>query len=229
MKKKLTYILLLVIVIAGLLFWHQRQVSAPGAVNQTKKQQAQNGFNKSAQSLADPASIWVIVNKKRPLNPIDYTPANLTSVGNGQVMAKEAADAFTSLLSDGKAAGYSLLAESGYRSYNTQVSVYNNEVRTFGQAKADTESAKPGYSEHQTGWAVDIAAPGCNEDCFGTLKSSAWVSANAYKYGFVLRYPADKSDITGYRNEPWHLRYVGKELAEQIHSSGQTLEEFFSL
>ena len=187
-------------------------------------------FDKTKYSLTDPASLWVVVNKQRPLSPQDYAPTDLSAIGNGQLMRAEAAQAFLSLQTAAKSAGYSLVAESGYRSYSTQVSVYNSEVKTYGQAKADSESARPGYSEHQTGWAVDIGTPGCFEDCFGTKPDSKWLLANAYTYGFVLRYPSDKSDITGYRNEPWHFRYVGTDLAAEMHTQNiETLEEFFGL
>lgn len=188
------------------------------------------GFNKKQYSLDDPASLWVVVNKQRPLNPKTYAPSDLTDIGNGQRMRLAAANQLKLLFSAAKAAGYTLVAESGYRSYGTQVSVYNSEVRAFGQAKADSESARPGYSEHQTGWAVDIGSPGCYEDCFGTKPASKWLLTVAYKYGFIRRYPPDKTDITGYREEPWHFRYIGVDLATELHKQNvETLEEFFGL
>ena len=188
------------------------------------------GFNKEQYSLTDPTSLWVIANKQRPLNPKTYVPTDLTPIGNGQRLRLAAANQLKLLFSQAKTAGYTLIAESGYRSYTTQVSVYNREVSSFGQAKADSESARPGFSEHQTGWAVDIGSPGCYEDCFGTKVASKWLLANAYTYGFILRYPVDKSAITGYRNEPWHFRYVGVDLATELHKQNtQTLEEFFNL
>jgi D-alanyl-D-alanine carboxypeptidase len=186
-------------------------------------------FNKTQYSLDDPASIWVVVDKQRPLNPKSYTPNDLTGIGSGQYLRSAAASAYQALVNDAKTAGFTLVSESGYRSYDTQVSVYGNEVKNFGQATADTESARPGYSEHQTGWAVDIAAPGCIEDCFGGTAAYKWVLANAATYGFAQRYPADKSAITGYRHEPWHFRYVGPELANELSKTNQTLEEFFGL
>lgn len=187
-------------------------------------------FNKHQYSLSDPDSLWVVVNKQRPLNPKTYAPSDLTSVGNGQTMRAQAADKLLQLFAGAKTVGYTLVAESGYRSYSYQAQVYASEVAGFGQAKADSESARPGYSEHQTGWAVDIGAPGCYEDCFGTKPASQWLLANAYRYGFILRYPADKADITGYRNEPWHFRYVGIALASEMHKEHvTTLEEFFGL
>jgi len=125
----------------------------------------------------------------------------------------------------------SIGALSGYRSYSTQVTVYNNEVANYGQAVADSESAKPGTSEHQTGLAVDVGGGGCGiEDCFGTTAEGKWLAANAYNYGFIVRYTAAKQSITGYRAEPWHIRYIGSELSQEMHKENiTTLEEFFSL
>ncbi|MEO8785122.1 MAG: M15 family metallopeptidase, partial [Candidatus Saccharimonadales bacterium] len=127
--------------------------------------------------------------------------------------------------------GYTVTAASGYRSYNTQVSVYASEVNNYGQAVADSESARPGYSEHQTGWAVDLASGGCSiTDCFGSTAGGRWVTDNAYKYGFILRYSAADTTITGYRAESWHFRYVGPSLSEQMHNQGvSTLEQFFGI
>ena len=116
-------------------------------------------------------------------------------------------------------------------SCNTQDSVYKKEVATYGQAKADTQSAKPGYSEHQTGLAIDVGGGGCGiEDCFGETAEGKWLASNAYSYGFIIRYQAGKESITGYRAEPWHIRYVGTELSVEMNNTGiQTLEEFFNI
>ena len=239
MRKHASVIILVAILLLGVyLIGHPAHSSAPKptktnqpvVVKQIPKAIEPPAFDKTKYSLTDPASVWVVVNKQRPLNPIDYAPTDLTAVGNGQYMRAEAATALTKLFADGKTAGFSLVAQSAYRSYATQVNTYNSEVKAYGQAQADTESARPGHSEHQTGWAVDIGAPGCYLDCFGTKPDSKWVLDNAYKYGFILRYPSDKSDITGYRNEPWHFRYVGVALATEMHNQKvETLEEFFGL
>ena len=236
----LLIIVLIIISVLILLFLLDKKVGAPQNNTNTTSSNTQKQtnkattkkeivFDKSKYSIDNPISIWVVVDKKRPLVPMTYAPTDLISVGNGQVMRNESASAFAQMIADAKKVGYTLLAESGYRSYSTQVSVYGNEVKNFGQITADTESARPGYSEHQTGWAIDIASPGCAEDCFGKTMASKWLLANAYKYGFFERYPANKTNITGYRNEPWHFRYVGKELALEIQKTGQTLEEFFGL
>lgn len=233
-SKLLALICLVVITLAGVRVWqHSRRAGtlSGNAAKPSKAQQSnQSTFNKNKYSVDRPDSLWVVVNKKRPLYPLQYAPGDLMPVGNGQQLRAEAAGAFNRLTNDAKTAGYNLIAESGYRSYRTQVAVYNREVQTFGRATADTQSARPGYSEHQTGWAIDIGSAGCYEDCFGKTAAAGWLKDNAYLYGFLLRYPADKSPVTGYRNEPWHFRYVGKELSAEIHSRAiTTLEEFFSL
>ena len=114
-----------------------------------------------------------------------------------------------------------------------QVSVYNNEVKTYGQATADKQSARPGYSEHQTGLAVDLepASRQCEvQDCFASTIEGKWLAVNAYLHGFIMRYPPGKEAVTGYKQESWHFRYIGKELAAEMKQQNiTTLEEFFGL
>ena len=128
--------------------------------------------------------------------------------------------------------GIFLRLSSGFRYYGSQSAIYAREVKTYGQVQADRQSARPGHSEHQTGLAADLApSDGRCEiaDCFADTDEAKWLAKNAHKYGFILRYPKDKENSTGYRYEPWHFRFVGKELAAQINQSGQTLEQFFDL
>jgi zinc D-Ala-D-Ala carboxypeptidase len=221
-------VLAAVLVLAG-------RANAPGGIfgkSEDKKtdQNQPPAFDKSKYSTSDPASIWVVVNKQRPLDPLAYVPSDLTSI-DGQQMRAEAATALQKLIDAAKDEGYELKPLSGYRSYSYQKTVYNREVANYGQATADTQSAKPGHSEHQTGLAMDVGGGGCNiDDCFGNTNEGKWVAANAYKYGFVVRYIAGKESVTGYRAEPWHIRYVGIELATEMHNTGvATLEEFFGL
>ena len=198
----------------------------------------QPSFNKAANSLTDPTSIWIIVNKQHPLSPINYAPSDLvnltlpTTQSNPQMRAP-AADALTKLFSDATAQNIHLQVLSAYRSYDYQVNLYNNYVSRDGQAAADEYSARPGYSEHQTGLAVDIGAASgtCNLDqCFNATPEAQWLASNAYKYGFILRYTADKVDVTGYEYEPWHFRYVGTDLSTEMHDQNiETLEEFFDV
>lgn len=187
-------------------------------------------FDKTTYSTDDPNSIWVVSNKKRPLSPINYAPTDLVSVGS-QRLRTEAATNLQQLLTAAKNEGLTINPLSGYRSYTTQQSVYANEVRTYGQTTADTQSARPGTSEHQTGLAIDLGGGGCGiEDCFGDTTEGKWLADNAYKFGFIIRYPEGKQSITGYRYEPWHVRYVGVALATEMTTQGiLTLEEFFNL
>jgi D-alanyl-D-alanine carboxypeptidase len=187
-------------------------------------------FNNSLHSLDEPSSVWVIVNKKRPL-PATYTPESLTPLGGASLQA-DAATALTKLLSGAKKEGISLKVISGYRSYASQQSVYSGYVQTDGQANADTYSARPGHSEHQTGLAADLgnASGNCDlEICFGTTPGGVWLAAHAHEYGFIIRYAEDKTPITGYQYEPWHIRYVGSELSAELHKAPQPMEEFFGL
>ena len=121
--------------------------------------------------------------------------------------------------------GISLWNVSGYRSYNTQQSLYNNYKARDGQTKADTYSARPGSSEHQTGLATDICTASSAAHFENTDKYK-WLINNSYKYGFILRYPEGKTYITGYKFEPWHYRYVGVEAATYIHNNNITFEEY---
>lgn len=204
--------------------------------------QAGSSFNTSQFSVDDPTSPWVVVNKQRPLSPPNYIPAGLVAPNipleagpdaEAMQLKPEAASALEQLTQDAKNDGVELVLVSAYRSYDTQTAVYNSEVQGYGQAVADTQSARPGHSEHQTGWAADLGAVNgaCKiEACFADTPEGQWLAANAYRYGFIIRYAPDKTNVTGYTYEPWHLRYVGAELAAEMHRTGvQTLEEFFGL
>ncbi|CAD5990292.1 D-alanyl-D-alanine carboxypeptidase [Agreia sp. COWG] len=199
-------------------------------------------FDKAARSLDDPTSIWFVVNKARPIpDAANYVPPDLVSLRqdipnpNGFPLRHEAADALAAMVDAAKAeAGQQLIAQSGYRSYSIQVNAYTSYVNRLGTTGADSTSARAGFSEHQTGMAIDILASGagCSLDgpCFGSTAAGEWLAANAYRFGFLLRYPADKTQVTGYEYEPWHFRYVGVDLATEMHKTGvETLEEFFGL
>jgi D-alanyl-D-alanine carboxypeptidase len=191
-------------------------------------------------SVTDPTSPWVVVNKRRPLHPLDYEPADLVSpqvpVGAGAELPRlrvEAATALEQLVASAAAEGVSITLLSSYRSYTSQVSLYSGYVAGNGQAEADTKSARPGYSEHQTGWALDIGDGGgaCAFDpCFAQQPAAVWAAANAHRFGFLVRYLPEQSGVTGYYAESWHLRYVGMELATDMVERGfATLEEYLGL
>ena len=188
--------------------------------------------------IENPDSLDVIVNKKRNL-PENYVPEDLTALtdiptvlSNPEVnqLRKAAYEALKELFDAAKEEGYELHARSGYRSYYTQASLYTSYVENYGKAAADKYSAKPGQSEHQTGLSMDITCEAINyklDTTFGETEEGKWVAENAHRYGFIIRYPKVKEDITGYAYEPWHIRYLGVELAEKIYESGLTLEEYF--
>jgi D-alanyl-D-alanine carboxypeptidase len=176
------------------------------------------------------SSLQVVVDKHRPLNPASYVPAQLVRV-QGQLMQAQAANAYKQFAKAAKAAGVNVIPISGYRSYSEQANLYNSYVNQYGQATADTIAARPGYSEHQTGLAIDIgnASGICALDaCFATTPAGKWAAQHGREYGFIIRYPDGADAITGYTYEPWHLRYVGVALAGKITGT-MTLEGYFGL
>lgn len=193
--------------------------------------QTRSSLDLTTYSITDPNSRWVVVNKQRPLSPGTYVPTDLTSVGGGQVVRADAADALTQLMSAASAANVPIHAISGYRSYTYQVSVHQRAIDDEGTDDAEQASARPGYSEHQTGWAVDVGGGGCDvEECFADTAQGRWVAANSWRFGFVVRYPQGAQAITGYTYEPWHLRWVDVPLATYLHETNiSTLEQVFGL
>ncbi len=157
----------------------------------------------------------LVVNKTYPL-PSAYAPGWET----------EASAPFWEMVAAAKEAGFELWMSSGYRSYADQEYLYNGYVQRDGQEAADTYSARPGHSEHQTGLAFDLN--GLSWD-FGDTPEGIWVAENCHKYGFILRYPKGKEEITGYTYEPWHIRYLGVEKATEVYESGLCLEEFLNI
>jgi len=190
-------------------------------------------FNKTEYSTTNPSSIWIIVNKQHPLMPLDSMPSDLIA-SNGVIISSSAVADFEAMTAAAKSESIILTGISSYRSYSTQKALYNNYVATNGQAATDTFSARPGYSEHQTGLAIDFGSStnsGCNfDDCYATTVEGEWLDTHANEYGFILRYTAKNQQITGFKNEPWHYRYVGRELAAEMKKQSiTTLEEFFSV
>jgi D-alanyl-D-alanine carboxypeptidase len=125
--------------------------------------------------------------------------------------------------------GIEIKMTTAYRSYDFQEILYNNYVSQSGAEEADRFSAKPGQSEHQTGLAVDVSSSSVGyelTDAFGDTSEGKWLAQHAHEYGFILRYPDGKEAITGYMYEPWHLRYVGLFVANEIYQKGFTLEEY---
>ncbi|MCI9870191.1 M15 family metallopeptidase [Arthrobacter humicola] len=178
------------------------------------------------------SSLQVVVNKHRQLNPAAYVPGQLVRVQAERLRAP-AADAYKQFAKAAKAAGVNVMPISGYRSFSEQASLYDSYVRQYGQATADTLAARPGYSEHQTGLSMDIgnASGTCAlQACFANTPAGRWAAEHGWEYGFIIRYPAGAEATTGYTYEPWHLRYVGKVIAEDMQSTGiATLEKYFGL
>lgn len=235
---------LLALLIVGIFVFMTHTSNTLSSKSSTVPKKTQTGqFNKSQYSTSDLSSIWVIVNKQHPLNPKTYVPSDLITpsmVVRSKITSDESkvsskiAPSLERMVTDARSQGILLNLQSGYRSYQLQISVYNNEVSSFGQSTADKESARPGYSEHQTGLAVDLGSiptPSCDvAQCFGTTKEGVWLAANSYKYGFIVRYTSDNQSVTGYEVEPWHLRYVGVALSTELHDKNVTsLEQFFNV
>jgi zinc D-Ala-D-Ala carboxypeptidase len=195
-------------------------------------------FDRAAFSIDAPDSPWVVVNKLRPFQPADYAPADLVDVPvpyvNAPQLRQVASNAVVAMFAAYTAeTGRQLQSQSAYRSYPTQQRVYAGWVAQLGQEAADLTSARPGHSEHQTGLVIDISsvpAVCALDQCFADTPEGQWLAANSWKWGFVLRYPLGETEVTGYEFEPWHFRYVGVELATEMHETGAaTMEAFFGL
>lgn len=178
----------------------------------------------------NPESIDVVINKKHCITPINFTPKNLVTHEN-VIIAKIAEKDYLKMMQAQKDAGLNLAVSSSYRSLEEQILTYNYWIQVTGSAqKADEVSARPAYSEHQTGLAIDLKVDDCALDCFSTTPEYSWLQNNAHKYGFVLRYPKDHTHTTGYNEESWHYRYVGVEVATSMKQNNiKTLEKFWNI
>lgn len=173
----------------------------------------------------------IIVNKTyslpkdfKPTNPYSYTDKDWAI----EMIDKDATNAFKSMQSDATAIGLNIYIASGFRGYNSQERIYNNYVTKDGQDAADTYSARPGYSEHQSGLCFDLNSV---NDSFANTNEGKWVNDHAHLYGFIIRFPQGKETETGYQYESWHLRYVGENLAKKLYNNGNwiSLEEYYGL
>mgnify|MGYP003310079085 CR=1 FL=1 len=173
----------------------------------------------------------VLVNKHYYLNE-DYIPKDLVQIdykytsGINVLADKEAADAFELMSTDANAIGLNIKTISAYRNYEYQKKLYDNYLLNDPQEIVDTYSARAGHSEHQTGLAFDVYNIAQPYTSFGETNEYKWLKINAYKYGFIIRYTSDNSYITGYKDEPWHIRYVGVNNATYIYENNITLEEY---
>lgn len=175
----------------------------------------------------------LIVNKTYAL-PLGYEPKDTRSSTKdvtkhcASCINNVAYEAWNVMKADALAVGINLWIQSGYRPYQLQESLYNGYVERSGKEEADTFSARPGYSEHQTGQCFDINNPSRN---FNGTKEAKWIAENCYKYGYIIRYPEGKADETGYMYESWHVRYVGTDLSYKLYNNGDwiTMEDYYGL
>ncbi|MET3695996.1 D-alanyl-D-alanine carboxypeptidase [Bacillus oleivorans] len=190
-------------------------------------------------TITNPENLLVLVNKEYAL-PADYYPDDLVrpnvtfAFGDQDIeksyMRKEAANALEGMFHAAQQEGIELLATSGFRSYDTQNFLFQQEVENVGAKNAELAVALPGKSEHQTGLTMDITAEsvgGMLTEEFENTKEGQWLVSHAHEFGFILRYPKGKEEITGYQYEPWHFRYVGTETAAVLAEKGWTFEEYF--
>ena len=184
--------------------------------------------------VADDGDLLVLVNKYYTVS-MDYEPTDLVTIDNkygtytDMEMKDVAYEAYKKLYDDAKAEGFNLKLCSTMRSYNTQKTLFNNSLNNRGRETTNVRSAYPGRSEHHTGLAIDVTSAsmgwGLTQD-FIDYADGQWINDHCHEYGFIVRYPKGKTDITGYAYEPWHLRYVGIDVATYIMANDLTLEEY---
>lgn len=230
-KRKVNQRGLLIVIIAGLmillvivlLIWlivsllQPKQTETVQVAEQTVQQTPASTHQIEHNEIGTYADGVLIVNKKNPISS-DYAPGN----------DPEAEAAVRQMIADLQAQGYAVSDYySGFRTYEEQASLYNSYAAENGTEAADTYSARPGYSEHQTGLTFDLV--GTDGQLITDDETSQWILDNAPNYGFIVRYPKGKEDVTGYIAEPWHLRYLGTDLAQAVSGQGVTLEEYFGV
>ena len=211
--------------------------ATPHAATVTVAAPTAPGYHHRTAANRDPRSPYLVVDKRLPLIPKSYVPKDLVTPKVRiagplhQLRAVPARHLEQMFAAYHRATGKSMAVLSAYRSYTAQKSIYNRYVREHGRAWADRSSARPGFSEHQTGMALDISASPstCSlGSCFGTTSQGKWLAKNSWKYGYILRYPKGYEKITGYKYEPWHYRYVGVKVASDMHARGiRTLEQYY--
>lgn len=195
------------------------------------------GANKDWYSKYDNTDIdkgnLMLVNKFNKLSK-DYNPDDLVEVssvysfGSGQKLRQEAFDAFKDMFNDAKKKDLTLIINSSYRTYENQEETYNYYYERNGKKYADGIAARAGFSEHQTGFSIDIQTYNSSASTFEEFDEFKWLQENAHKYGYILRYPKNKEYLTGYNYESWHYRYVGVEAATYIYENNITFDEYYA-
>ena len=187
--------------------------------------------------VENPYDVLALVNKNHAL-PEDYEPEDLVIPDvrfpfeediPKKYMRKIAAEALEDMIAAGDEDGVAIFGQSGFRAYDRQVEIFAANAEKNGEEHANTYSARPGESEHQTGLVMDVTSEDAGFDLdidFGETEEGKWIKEHAHEYGFIIRYPKDKVDITQYQYEPWHLRYVGEKAAAEIYENSETLEEY---
>ena len=208
------------------------------AIAKVSGKEITKGKTKNGFTITEIAGITYIdgimmVNKTYGL-PSDYLPVDTVEGSKGKTntcnkcINKLAYSSFATMKADAAALGLNIYIASGYRPYVSQENIYNRYVKRDGKKAADTYSARPGYSEHQTSYTFDLNSI---NDSFAKTNEGKWVNENAYLYGFIIRFPKGKDSYTGYKYESWHLRYVGYDLAKKLYNNGNwiSLEEYFGV
>ena len=253
MRNRIIFGAIVLLILLGIIFsirgcakHHQAKVKAKQEAQEKKSKDPAEEARKKAIKAAkkrenplteDTGDILMIVNKEYGLSE-EYKPNDLTkvehcdfSVGSDEChqLKKEPAEAIEEMFAAAREDGYEIIMRTGYRSYGYQAALYESYKEQDGEEAADKYSARPGSSEHQSGLCCDVGIEGKDLNAFEGTDEAKWIADNSWKYGFVVRYPQDKEDITGYMYEAWHIRYVGKEAAKYMHEKNLTLEEYLEL
>jgi len=253
MRNRIIFGAIVLLILLGIIFsirgcvkHHQAKVKAKQEAQEKKSKDPAEEARKKAIKAAkkrenplteDTGDILMIVNKEYGLSE-EYKPNDLTkvehcdfSVGSDEChqLKKEPAEAIEEMFAAAREDGYEIIMRTGYRSYGYQAALYESYKEQDGEEAADKYSARPGSSEHQSGLCCDVGIEGKDLNAFEGTDEAKWIADNSWKYGFVVRYPQDKEDITGYMYEAWHIRYVGKEAAKYMHEMNLTLEEYLEL
>ncbi|EOR20486.1 D-alanyl-D-alanine carboxypeptidase [Clostridium sartagoforme AAU1] len=239
MKRKLKRFLIFILISFGVLYLSKNDILSikdllfdGNKISLNEKDNLVNGNNINTNNYANTNDYLLLVNKNHGLSK-NYKPENLTIpnikftnlVNNEEKHVSEVIiKPLENLVNEAKNEGIILLGNSGYRSYNSQKNLFNNRVKSQGLENAESYVAKPGFSEHQTGLCIDITNE--NEFLIQGTKEGDWLENNCHRFGFIIRYPLGKEDITGIEYEPWHIRYVGEEAAKYIYENKITLEEY---
>ncbi|EPY2272088.1 M15 family metallopeptidase [Clostridium sporogenes] len=230
------FFIVIIAILCVIEVWANKKNNNVGHANTIAKPENKHTRQQNKGRIRDNKKEILLVNRQNRLYetylPKDLIVPNIRFISNGdpevRKIRKVAGEALEKLFNAAETENIVLLGVSGYRNYSYQVNVYNNSVYRNGKQHADKYVAQPGTSEHQTGLAIDIVSNEYTnlDEIFVNTRAYKWLKENCYKYGFIIRYPKGKEDITGYKFEPWHIRYVGIDVATEIMNRNITLEEY---